>query len=710
MVDSIYEIVENNGIHQHLIDVIVDGKCVKLLKQNMLMSGKWTEASLNRVFATAYNAVSQFPDSDYTMKTLCLGKVQSGKTAFFIATMALAMDNGYNLIYVIGGTKNNLLDQNKGRVRREFSNNNDVYITSVNNAKFNDIRQKISAGIKVIVMVLKGKSLNSDRNLQRMENMTEALKDIPSIVIDDEGDQVSPGKEKNVKKAPVIHHAIVNSINSINKGVYLSVTATPQANLLVSTINGISPDRCVLVEPGDGYTGANVFHDSSDNPLVEGITDSGDFEESIPDSFIRALYFFLVGCALQRINGVDEKYSMLVHPSVSTKVQHDIKNKIDNLLNGSIRRSVSSSVAMGYEEVCEEVEKTLVEFSSRFDSIPPVSQVVETIKNNLVRTSIFEVNSPADFDEDQEEFSTYKIYVGGNMLERGITLDNLSVTYIYRVAKKDNAVDTLFQRARWFGYKEDYLKVCKVYMPEEMKNMFIEMTNHENFLWLTMKQYLEKKADIKKMPRIFQLSENGNLVLTRKSISKTVKVGGINPGYVYDKTIWYENPDDFELNYKLWESFFSKHHGEISRFGNFDHLILKDIPITELYKEVFKDYVFPKAANKINGYYITSLLNAVEEGLLPDAVTIVKMRDGINQYRSVTLDGQAIKELPQSYDVKTKYPGDRMILENVFNIQVHYVYVDKQFPQRIIPMLAINNPYDAVRVNYVTGDNNYEAQ
>ncbi len=709
MSELIYEATKSETLDEFAGEVILDGPCVKKLKQNMLNSGKWTEASLSKVLSTACNAVLQFPDADFTRKTLCLGKVQSGKTAFFITTMALAMDNGYSLIYVIGGTKNNLLDQNKGRVRREFSNNGDVFITSINNAKFDDVRQKISAGIKVVVMVLKGKSENSDRNLQRMEDMTQALKDIPSIVVDDEGDQVSPGKEKNVKKAPVIHHAIVDSINNLKKGVYLSVTATPQANLLVSAINGISPDRCVLVEPGKGYTGANTFHDSLDNPLVEGITDSNDFEEGIPDSFTRSLYFFLVGCAIQRINGIDDKYSMLIHPSASTKVQHDIKIKVDNLLNGSIRHSISNPHAMGYESVYEEVEKTIEEFKTRMNDVPPISEIIDMMKNNLIRTSIFEVNSPADFDEDQENFSIYKIYVGGNMLERGITLDNLSVTYIYRVAKKDNAVDTMFQRARWFGYKEGYLSICKVYMPVDMKEMFVNMTNHENFLWLTMKNYLAKSSDVKKMPRVFQLCDESNLILTRKTISKTVKVGGINPGYVYDKSVWYDCEDVVKTNVDLWEQFFIKTLGEKKEYGNFSHLIVRRYPITKLYEEVLSKLAFPKAANKVNRYYFTSLLNAVEEGLILDQITIVKMRDDINQYRSLTADKLAIKELPQSYDIKTGYPGDRAILENELNIQVHYVYTDKNYPDSIVPMLAINNPYDAVRINYVTGDNEYDA-
>ncbi len=709
MSESLYELDEKANAERLLPEVVTDGPCVQKMKKRMLGSGKWSESSLNKVFSTACKAVSLFPAEDFTRKMLCLGKVQSGKTAFFIATMALAMDNGYNLIYVIGGTKNNLLDQNKGRVRQEFINNNDVFVTSINKANFDDIRLKLSSGIKVVVMVLKGKSENSDRNLKRMEDMTLALKDIPSVIVDDEGDQVSPGKEKKAKKAPVIHQGIVQTISNVRRGVYLSVTATPQANLLVSTLNGISPDCCILVEPGQGYTGANTFHDTSDNALVESISDSSEFEEGVPDSFVKALYFFLVGCAIQRLNGIEDKYSMLIHPSASTKIQHAVRTKVENLLEEGIRHSISSPNAMGFDDVYNKVEETLKEFSKRMDDLPSATEVIDAMRTNLVRTNIFEVNSPSDFDEDQESFSMYKIYVGGNMLERGITLDNLCVTYIYRVAKRDNAVDTMLQRARWFGYKENYLSICKVYMPEEMKKMFIDMTNHENFLWLTMRQYLSQNSDVKKMPRVFMLETENNLILTRKSISKTVNIGGIHQGYSYDRSVWYESQDDISKNYTVWNSFFETHKGTPKTYGNFTHLVYEDYSLKKLHEEVLSKLVFPKAANKVNAYYIASLMEAVNDDLLPDRITIVKMRDGRNQHRSLTTDGHAVKELPQSYDTKTKYPGDKSVLAEKLCIQVHYVYTDKDNQNAIIPMLAINNPSDAVRVNYVTGDNEYES-
>ena len=67
-----------------------------------------------------------------THKILCLGKVQSGKTSFFISSIALAFDNGYDLAYVIGGTKTSLKDQNYERLLENFSNNSNIKIIDIN--------------------------------------------------------------------------------------------------------------------------------------------------------------------------------------------------------------------------------------------------------------------------------------------------------------------------------------------------------------------------------------------------------------------------------------------------------------------------------------------------------------------------------------------------------------------------------------------------
>ena len=103
----------NNDKTYKIINVNNSGECKTKLEAQMLK--KWEPIKLNKLYAMVGMGLTKFYDPnsnvDKVIKILCLGKVQSGKTAFFISTLAMAMDNGYNLFYVIGGTKNNLLNQ-----------------------------------------------------------------------------------------------------------------------------------------------------------------------------------------------------------------------------------------------------------------------------------------------------------------------------------------------------------------------------------------------------------------------------------------------------------------------------------------------------------------------------------------------------------------------------------------------------------------------
>ena len=53
---------------------------------------------------------------DSSTVQLVVGEVQSGKTMSFTGTIALARDNHFPLIIVLGGTKDNLLTQTKNRL------------------------------------------------------------------------------------------------------------------------------------------------------------------------------------------------------------------------------------------------------------------------------------------------------------------------------------------------------------------------------------------------------------------------------------------------------------------------------------------------------------------------------------------------------------------------------------------------------------------
>lgn len=713
MIETVIKESEKQNEGTYITNVITDGPYKKTLMEHM--SKDWSEQAMSSVFSNSTKAVLKFvsPTSKYEKmsKLLCLGKVQSGKTAFFISAMALAFDNGYDIAYVIGGTKNNLLSQNGDRILEEFSNNDEILIMNINNTDPREIRQRISCGCKVILMVLKHKSKVSESNLANLENLTSSLSDIPSLIVDDEGDEYSPGG----KRPMTVSKAILSSINYVKRGTYLSVTATPQSNLLLSPeIENVSPDDCVLVEPGEGYTGANVFHDSISNPLVKGVSDTEDFDVGVPKSFLEALRFFILGSAVRVLRADNEPHSMLVHPSSNTTIQKIIYDKVKIQLE-DITSIMNDETLLGYDDLVAEFKDTYEDMKQNIVYyFPSFEDVLSQIKKNLNKTRVYQINtkegSDAKSDPGMDKFYKYKIYVGGNMLERGITLKNLAVTYIYRSAK-ENPVDNTLQRARWFGYKKSYLDLCRVYMTNEMKEYFVDIDNHENFLWETIRKFLQTGRPLKEMKRVFLLS-NDKLILTRKSVSKTIELGAMNPGYSYSKSILYKHDEDIEENYKLIENYLESIQQEpkyyyYGKANEHRHKYFENLSLKDFYEKVVKNFKFPEESKDVNLYAFKSIIDSIDVGLLEDNFTLIKMRDGENQYRSTMTANIAIKELPESYQVTNGYEGDKKVLSDRLSVQIHYVYIDKDRKDAIIPFLVINCPYDERTTKYVTGEFDY---
>lgn len=706
-----------------LKNVITTGECKTKLEEHMLK--KWDLNKLTKLFSMVSLGLTKFYDPkstiDKVVKVLCLGKVQSGKTAFFISSMAMAMDNGYNLFYVIGGTKNNLLSQNRNRIQDEFENNEDIFIMDINGADTDNIRHKLQRGYKVILMVLKNKNKLTSSNLSELERITKELNDYPSIIVDDEGDEYSQANEKgdnpnSNKKVnqKAIHNSLKNSIENMKKGVYLSVTATPQSNLLVSTLNALSPDECILVEPGEGYTGASVFHDTIDNQFVEIANDNSDFETCIPESFKEALRYFILGCAVRKFRRDNAPHSMLVHPSAFINVHENVANKIKNELN-SIIKNVQNPNSLAYNTIRSKFNSTYNKFENEYVGDFSFDDIWEFIDKNLDKTKVFVINGKElddpkkneDLKQDEKRYK-YRIYIGGAMLERGITLENLAVTYIYRQAKKDN-VDTLFQRARWFGYKEKYIDLCKVYMPKDLAEKFVELNNHEVYLWNTIKEFLKTGQPIQKMERLFKL-DNKKLRLTRTSISKTIGAYSKCTGYLYDKAIDFLESNRIS-NLKLYKAFIEKNAMKFIDKQEGNHInSYATFKFSEFYNEFILKYKFPTSATKLNNKTFSDLLELIKNNLMNDECKVINMKVGEDISRQLADGGNFIKELPQGYNKTSKsvYQGDRSVGKDSFSIQLHCIYTNDITKKYLL--LAINNPYNEVAIKYVTGDNYYESE
>lgn len=102
------------------------------------------------------------------------------------------------------------------------------------------------------------------------------------------------------------------------------------------------------------------------------------------------------------------------------------------------------------------------------DAPPGFEAIVERIRKRLPRRDVPIVNSansPVDFGRQ------LNFIVGGNILGRGLTIDNLLVTYYLRRAKVSQ-MDTVLQHARMFGYRKALMPYTRVFVPDTLGARF----------------------------------------------------------------------------------------------------------------------------------------------------------------------------------------------------------------------------------------------
>ena len=68
------------------------------------------------------------------------------------------------------------------------------------------------------------------------------------------------------------------------------------------------------------------------------------------------------------------------------------------------------------------------------------------------------------------------IAVGGNTLSRGLTLEGLVSSLFVRAV---SAYDTLLQMGRWFGYRNHYADLPRIWMTDELSEWFSHLATVE---------------------------------------------------------------------------------------------------------------------------------------------------------------------------------------------------------------------------------------
>ena len=318
-----------------------------------------------------------------------------------------------------------------------------------------------------------------------------------SIIIDDEGDQASLNTRARhaAKEGIDIADLTENEVSTIYRRLtalraifpqhtFLQYTATPQANLFINIMDRLSPNFIKLLRPGGDYAGGLQFF-IQNTSLIERIptgdipTQSAPLYEP-PESLLKALQLFYLGVAAGEILKDQRNRSMLIHPS---RLQEDHSSYFHwaNAIRDSWRRLLSGSDGEDKQALLSEFRVAYNDLQLTVgDPMPPFEDIAaHDLVHAIQYTRIVEVNARHGKTPHIDWQDIYSwILVGGQSMDRGFTVEGLTVTYMPRDLGLAN-VDTVLQRARFFGYKRSYLGFCRVYLPQIIIDAFKQIVEHE---------------------------------------------------------------------------------------------------------------------------------------------------------------------------------------------------------------------------------------
>lgn len=646
---------------------------------------------------------------------LVLGYVQSGKTLSFTAVTALARDNSYPIIIVIAGTKIPLTHQSKNRLRKDlnFDSRNDRVWRHIHNPR-NDINtisiisniiddwrdSLVSKEDKPTLLITVMKHHTYLLNLRNVL-LSIDLNEIPVLIFDDEADQAGLNNLINQGDESTTYMRLRELKEVIPHHTFLQYTATPQGPLLINLIDVLSPGFAITITPGNDYIGGREFFGNAnlirEIPGNEIPTNNNHFIEP-PQSLIDALKIFFLGVTSGYIRERGRgNRSFMVHPSRRTDPHQQYYDWIINIIN-EWRRILENKSDPDYLDLKEEFIDSYHDLLSTVNDLEDFDRLFPILNRAIRLTEINIINARGGQTPEIDWRGAYAhIVVGGQALDRGFTVEGLTVTYMPRGIGSRQA-DTIQQRARFFGYKRSYLGYCRVFLERELHEAFSRYVAHEE----SIRNFLieNNNCSLRDLRREFLIPQG--LRPTRDSIIDVdYVIVRQNQGWFYPKAP-HDSNVSIKNNIKIINNFLqmvslTDNEGHDGRTEIQKHLFSDRIKLSFLYEYLLLELRFTRLSDVQNFNGILILIRNLLLTNSNDNCSIYLMSHGNIRERSLN-DQDELSELFQGeYPVYPRsrrgeiYPGDRAIhSEDNITIQIHCLKINSKDRQLALTVPIIN--------------------
>lgn len=635
-----------------------------------------------------------------SITTLAVGYVQSGKTMSFTALSSLAHDNGFRVIIYFTGTKNNLLDQTNKRLRKDLINDgeNSEEFKLFSNPTINEASQirnalRISTCPTILITVLKHHvHISKLADMFKSPRLEKSLGYSGVLIIDDEADQASlngyafknsESEDWEEDEYTKTYSMILKLKSNLPNHSYVQYTATPQGPLLISILDLLSPKHHTVLTPGKTYTGGKAFFKEEPGLIItipekEAYSYKRNDLKECPDSLVNALQLHFMGVAIVvSIKKKENFLSMMVHADKEQKASEKffrwikgLRDSWSEILEKGNRdlgyQELQSSFLTNYEEAIRIYKKHCIEYPN-FEEI--WSHISDIILDTNIELLISKNKKSGENRKIDWAGNRSHILVGADMLNRGFTVENLATTYMPRNSAGKSVADTIQQRCRFFGYKQNYLYSCRVFLPQDVIQEYYEYVEHEE----EMRLWLKENKSLEEVERLLLISDNLNA--TRKTIlskeTVTTKLKGWRKMNAF-QTI--------DINKKFVESFVSKHKWKLfEEFGTSDrnHSFVKlDIPEIIEFLTHFKFQNMPDTARKQATLRYIKYLSSKKDSPLTHAYIINMAYLGEARERAFNSETLRVNNLHSGpcHSKHGEYPGDAAIkFEDSICIQIHKV-------------------------------------
>ena len=330
--------------------------------------------------------------------------------------------------------------------------------------------------------------------------------DTSLLIIDDEADNASINTkassntstrrrrklsevEDNLNYDPSrINGEIRNLIQKFEICSYVAYTATPFANIFISPKTkdemykeDLFPRHFIqYINPPDNYFGpSRVFLDNEFTNFlkiipvseVDGTKENTlplkhpkDFTlKKLPKKLEECIHSFFISTTLKKLEGFEKSHSsMLINASTYTLVQLSIREVVEYYV-----KDLALSLKYGHKEKISILKKRWEEDYKDYHDKYKWKDLEKLIYKIVNKTDVIVINRSRDSKKlEYEEWPSGRIVivVGGFALSRGLTLEGLIASYYVRNSKM---YDTILQMGRWFGYRDGYENLCRLYLTKE---------------------------------------------------------------------------------------------------------------------------------------------------------------------------------------------------------------------------------------------------